>query len=123
MPMPRRRLSVQLRSGTWQLPQALVPLPDRRGSKNRCVPSAMASGFPETRLVGSFGTGAGHGPWDRMILISLSVNATLSSAEPTPAARLAVSLVAAACAAHPGVGSADESVAFTYSEIKIILSQ
>src|SRR5207247_9859878 len=30
-------------------------------------------GFPETRLLGSACAGAGHGPWERMILISPSV--------------------------------------------------
>src|SRR5262245_24189595 len=83
-PTPRRRLSFQLRSGTWQLAQAFLPLPERRGSKNRSVPRTMASAFPDTRLEGSRGTGAGHGPWDRMIVSSLSVNGTRSSATLVP---------------------------------------
>ena len=50
---PRVRLSVQLRSGTWQVAQANLPLPERRVSKNRRSPNSIASGLPETRLPGS----------------------------------------------------------------------
>src|SRR5258706_12959859 len=84
---PGGRLPVQLRSGTRQVAQALVPRRERRSPKNRSVPSTIASGFPDTRLVGSCGKGAGHGPWERMILISPALNegsaVTLSSAEQT----------------------------------------
>src|SRR5213079_2285548 len=73
MPTPRVKLSVQLRSGTWQLEHDSVPLAERRGSKKRRVPNSIASGFPETRLLGSACAGAGHGPWERMISISASL--------------------------------------------------
>ena len=73
MPVLRRVLSVQLRSGTWQVPQATVPLPDKRWSKKRCIPNSIASRFPDARLVGSGGAKAPNGPWVRICLISLSV--------------------------------------------------
>ena len=49
------RLSVQFRSRTWQEPQENRPDAERRSSKNRRSPNSIASGFPETRLVGSVG--------------------------------------------------------------------
>src|SRR5207249_3717527 len=70
----------------------------------------IASGFPETRLLGSACAGAGHGPWDRMILISPSVKtgcaATSCCAGLVPAenaqaaahaARIAISLIRPPC--------------------------
>src|SRR5688500_4980209 len=82
---PRTRLSVQLRSGTWQVPQEKRPSADRRVSKNRRSPSSSAARLPEARLVGSVACGAGQGPWARIARISLSVNWTSPAAKPGPA--------------------------------------
>ncbi len=87
---PRVRLSVQLRSGTWQLPHENRPSPDRRVSKNRRSPSSSAARLPETRLLGSVVIGVGQGPCARMARISASVNCT-SSATTLSAGRSAAS--------------------------------
>src|SRR5262245_10154095 len=63
---PRTLLSVQLRSGTWQVPQEKWPLAERRVSKNRRSPSSSAARLPETRLVGSVLIGVGQGPRARI---------------------------------------------------------
>jgi hypothetical protein len=73
-------LSVQLRSGTWQVAQANLPLPERRVSKNRRSPNSIASGLPDTRLPGSTASGTGQGPWPRIARTSASVNVGPSGA-------------------------------------------
>ena len=60
-PKPRWRASWKLRNGAWQVAHRTEPGPDSRGSKNRRSPNAMASGFPDTRLLGSGRRGGGHG--------------------------------------------------------------
>src|SRR6185436_18969567 len=84
---PRALLSVQLRSGTWQVPQANLPLTERRVSKNRRSPSSTAARRPEARLVGSLALGTGQGPWARIARISCSVNCTSSAAKLVAASR------------------------------------
>ena len=44
MPTPVFRPSDQPRAGLWQVAQDTVPLPDRRGSKNRALPSSTLAG-------------------------------------------------------------------------------
>src|SRR6185369_12866769 len=78
---PRMRLSVQLRSGTWQVAQAKLPLKERRVSKNRISPSSIAERLPETRLLGSRVAGAGQGPCARIARTSASVNDTAPAAQ------------------------------------------
>src|SRR5881394_1483951 len=80
--IPRTRLSVQLRSGTWQVAQANLPLPDRRVSKNSRSPSSIASALPDTPLLASLLSGAGQGPRRRTARISLSVRRRSSAATP-----------------------------------------
>ena len=50
-----------------------LPAPRQAVSKNRRSPNSIASRLPETRLLGSFFPGTGHGPWARMARISSSV--------------------------------------------------
>jgi hypothetical protein len=48
--------------GAWQVAHSTEPGPDRRGSKNRRRPNAIASAWPDSRLLGSAFSGGGHGP-------------------------------------------------------------
>src|SRR6185295_14699086 len=61
-PKPRGLESWNWRKGTWQVAHSTEPVPERRGSKNRRSPSAIASGLPETRLLASLRGEGGHGP-------------------------------------------------------------
>src|SRR5580765_1646091 len=83
---PRTLLSVQLRSGTWQVPHEKRPLTDRRVSKNRRSPNSIAARRPEARLVGSAAGGVGQGPCARIARISASVKCTSSAARPASGA-------------------------------------
>src|SRR5258706_661476 len=86
---PRVRLSVQLRSGTWQVPQENLPLPERRLSKNSRSPKSTAPRLPEAGLPGSLRSGTGQGPWARMARVSLSLSGAGSSAAPPGSAAIA----------------------------------
>src|SRR5262252_10956454 len=77
---PRVRLSVQLRSGTWQVEQEKLPPTDSRGSKKSSSPKTTASRLPDTRLLGSTVAATGHGPWASIARTSLSENAGSSAA-------------------------------------------
>src|SRR6476661_6172501 len=74
LPIARRSLSVQLRSGTWHEAHDVSPTRERRASKKRRVPNSIASGLPDTRLLLSGVAGIGHGPCERIVWISLSEN-------------------------------------------------
>ena len=65
-PRPRARPSAKASSGRWQLAHDSVPSIDRRASKNRRSPSAMAAGRPACALPASSARGGGHGPWRTM---------------------------------------------------------
>src|SRR5882672_8527521 len=75
-PKPRGRPSWKSRNGTWQVAHSTEPVPESRGSKNSRSPSAIASAFPETRLLGSRTSFGGQGPWDSIFRFSSSVNGT-----------------------------------------------
>jgi hypothetical protein len=55
-----------LRSGTWQVAQANLPLAERRVSKKQAFAKLDRRRLPETRLLGSRVAGAGHGPCERI---------------------------------------------------------
>src|SRR5260221_1933909 len=80
-PKPRGRPSWKPRNGTWQVAHSTEPVPERRGSKNSRSPSATASAFPETRLLGSRTVFGGHGPCARIFRLSSSENLTASESE------------------------------------------
>jgi hypothetical protein len=76
---PRVWLSVQFRSGTWQVEHEKLPVADRRGSKKSSSPNTIASRLPDTRLLGSLLAGSGQGPCARMARISVSLKGDASS--------------------------------------------
>src|SRR5688572_5610378 len=71
MPIPTLRPSAQPFSGTWQVAHDVF-LPETRGSKKSFSPKAIASGLPDTRLLGSRAGGGGQGPCWRIVRRSSS---------------------------------------------------
>ena len=84
-PKPRARASPVPRAGSWQLPQAMLRLPERRGSKKSRRPSSTrsGSGAPPSRKsasvsgAGNAGTGAIVGSAAGAVVADVGTSATV----------------------------------------------
>ena len=93
-PWPRAFLSVNARSGWWQVTHEMYPTGERRGSRNNRRPSSIAMGMPETRLLLSTCVEGGQGPnaSTRCISSRVSIWAGLVCVQAWPEARFTTSI-------------------------------